>query len=303
MPAARTLPAPMLTFSPTTTPPSSRQRSPIDTPGPTIAELIRVPSPTWQPSSSTEPSMWAPRAMLTPRPSTVRPPRMAPAARRQPGPTSAGACTVPASAAWAPAASSSRSAPPAAASRRPTSVRHLALEDVERRLQVALGSADVEPVPAGLVAEQALADQGREHVALDRDPGSGGRHLVEHVALEDVGAGVDQVGVDLVRAGLLDELAHRQVGVAPDQPVGRRILDSDQGQGGPRAGLLVLAQLGGQVDVGEDVAVEHEEAVAAAGPRRTSARRRCPAAAAPRRSAAAPPRRRRRPAPPGPRRP
>ena len=43
-----------------------------------------------------------------------------------------------------------------------------ALEDVERALEVALGRADVEPVAVADVAVQALADQAREHVALDR---------------------------------------------------------------------------------------------------------------------------------------
>ena len=46
-----------------------------------------------------------------------------------------------------------------------------------------------------------------------------------------------------------------------DEPVRRRVLDRDQRQRRRAPGPLVLRELGGQVDVGEDVAVEHEEAL------------------------------------------
>ena len=136
MPAARVLPAPMLTFSPSTTPPSTRQRSPIDTPGPMIAELIRA-------ALAHPAAVEQHRALdVGPGGHAHVPPQHGPPA--EDGPREPGGSRSP------PARGRercrpprrphppSRSAPPAAASRRPTSVRHLALEDVEGGLQVAL---------------------------------------------------------------------------------------------------------------------------------------------------------------------
>ena len=51
------------------------------------------------------------------------------------------------------------------------------------------------------------------------------------------------------------------VGGGPHEPVGGRILDRRQRERRRRPGALVLRDLGAEVDVGEDVAVEHEEAV------------------------------------------
>ena len=47
----------------------------------------------------------------------------------------------------------------------------------------------------------------------------------------------------------------------PDQAVGGRVGDGHEGQGAACAGGLVAGDLRGEVDVGEHVAVEHEEAV------------------------------------------
>ena len=85
--------------------------------------------------------------------------------------------------------------------------------------------------------------------------------LVQDVALEDVGAGIDQIGVDLVRAGLLHELVHLAVRPRRTRPY------ADGSSTGISASVarapvtLVLAHLGGQVDVSEHVAVEHQEAL------------------------------------------
>ena len=82
---------------------------------------------------------------------------------------------------------------------------HGPLEDVERPLQVAVRRPDVHPVALADVAVEPVADEPREHVALDRG-GLAGRQQLEHRALEHVRAGGDVVRVDLVGRGLLDEL-------------------------------------------------------------------------------------------------
>src|SRR5271165_4433782 len=76
----------------------------------------------------------------------------------------------------------------------------VALDDVEGPLEVAGGRADVEPVALRRVAVEAVADEPWPHLALDRDVALG-RHQLEHLALEHVGAGADQVGFDLISAG------------------------------------------------------------------------------------------------------
>ena len=137
---------------------------------------------------------------------------------------------------------------------------HVALDDVERALQIALRGADVQPVGVGREAVEAVADELRPDLALDGDV-LVGWHEVEDRALEDVGARGDQVGVDLVGRGLLDELAHGAVLFDTDEAVGAGVLDRDERQRRRGLGALVLGDLRGQVDVGEHVAVEHEEAL------------------------------------------
>ncbi len=147
---------------------------------------------------------------------------------------------------------------PAAAPDRPGG---RAIEQVEGPLEVALGRADVEPVPVRGIAEEAVADESRKHVALDRAGGSRRRHALEDVALEDVDARVDQVGTTCAIAlgfglralppiRLLQECLHRTVLPEAHQAVGRRVGHLHQGEGGARACRLVLAQLRADVDIG-----------------------------------------------------
>ena len=137
---------------------------------------------------------------------------------------------------------------------------HVALDDVEGALQVALGRADVQPVALRGKAVEALADQQRPHLALDRDVAIG-RHELEDLALQHVRAGADQVRVDRIRARLLDEVAHRAVLVEMHEAVGARVGDRHERERRLRAGPLVLGDLRAQVDVREHVAVEHQEAL------------------------------------------
>ena len=112
--------------------------------------------------------------------------------------------------------------------------RDVALEDVEGALQVALGRPDVEPVGVGGEAEEPLADELRPDLALDRDVAVG-RDEVEHRALEHVGAGRDELRVDLVGAGLLDELLDRLVVVQAHEAVGGGVVDRHERERADRA--------------------------------------------------------------------
>ena len=140
----------------------------------------------------------------TPASSTTRPPIRRVRAIRQSRSTSAEGITRPSFS--VPASMQTKPSPMRAADRG----RDRALEDVERALEVALGRPDVEPVALADVAVQALADEPREHVALDRGRLLG-REQVEHRALEHVDAGGDVARVDLVRRRLLDEAGHLAV--------------------------------------------------------------------------------------------
>src|SRR5688572_4769138 len=80
------------------------------------------------------------------------------------------------------------------------------VHDVAMDLRVLFRGPDVDPVALVDVGDEGLAplDQRREIAALDR-PRHLARNAVERVRLEDVDAGVDLVGRDLVRLRLLEK--------------------------------------------------------------------------------------------------
>ncbi len=127
-------------------------------------------------------------------------------------------------------------------------------------LGVLLRRADVDPVALVDVGDERLAalDQRREVAALDR-VGRVLRDAIEGLRLEDVDAGVDVVGGDLVGLRLLEEALHGAVGVGLDQAVGGRVVDRRQHD--RRLGLAraVQRQHGVQVDLGQHVAVEDDD--------------------------------------------
>ena len=107
----------------------------------------------------------------------------------------------------------------------PTSVWKMPLEHVAVRLEIRLGRADVEPVPRQRDPEHgAFVGEPREDLALDRD-GATRRDEVEHLGLEHVEAGVDEVGVDLLRPRLLEERLDATVRGRPHEPVAARVGD------------------------------------------------------------------------------
>src|SRR5258707_1256885 len=77
-------------------------------------------------------------------------------------------------------------------------------QQVPRRLEIALGRPDVDPIANSVPAVQAVPDHRREHLALERDGAARGDQ-VDHRPLEHVRPGVDAVGRCGPR-GLLAEL-------------------------------------------------------------------------------------------------
>ena len=123
------------------------------------------------------------------------------------------------------------------------------------------------------------------NTSRSKDTGAPGGDAVEHVALQHVGAGVDQRRSPAPGLGLLDEVLDRAVGV------GRARARRRTGPRPPISAIVARAPRSSwtrhsarDVEVGEDVAVQDGEALVEHRPRRTSPRRPCRAARAPRRS-------------------
>ncbi len=124
--------------------------------------------------------------------------------------------------------------------------------------------ADVLPVAAGDVAVQrgALGQQLGEHVGRPVDGHPGG-DLVEDLRLHHVHAGVDGVGEDLPPGGLLQEALHPALLVDDDDAELQGVRDALEADGDEGAVLLVEPDQVGQVDVGQRVAGDHQEALVA----------------------------------------
>ena len=139
----------------------------------------------------------------------------------------------------------------------------LAVEHVLVGLDVGLEGADVLPVALGHVAEERLAglEQGGEHVGREVDRPRPPVDEVEDLGLEDVDAGVDGVAEHLAPGRLLEEALDAAVVARDDDAELERVLHGLEADGGHRLLLLVEADDGRQVDVGEDVARDDEEAL------------------------------------------
>src|SRR5262249_41185340 len=124
-------------------------------------------------------------------------------------------------------------------------------------LKVALRRADVYPVTGPHVGVKLLVgrEQGRKELVLEREllPR---RNVVEHARLQDVDAGVDRLAGDLFGLRLLDEAARPAVRAGLDQAVRAGVLDRDHRDGRHRLLFAVIRDELGDVDVGQDVAVE-----------------------------------------------
>ena len=200
-PLESTLPAPIVTPSPSTLSPSTCSRRRSARRRPTMQPLQRaVGADLGALRARRRARSSCRRRPSTPRSSTTRPPMRAPVAdpaaaldeRRRDDPPGVLDAVARRTGSRRPCAAATPCATvPSRMSKVPC--------------EVALGRADVEPVAVGHVAVEAVADEPREDVALDRG-GLLGLEQVEHRALEHVGAGRDVVRVDLVGRGLLDEL-------------------------------------------------------------------------------------------------
>ncbi len=138
----------------------------------------------------------------------------------------------------------------------------LAVEDVLVGLEVGRRGADVLPVAVGHVAEDrpARLEHGREDLGREVDGAALGDEI-EDLGLEDVDTGVDGVAEDLAPARLLQEALDAPVLTGDDDAELERVLHRAQGQRGQGVVLLVELQHGGEVDVGQHVARNHQEAL------------------------------------------
>ena len=136
-----------------------------------------------------------------------------------------------------------------------------ALEHVAMCLQVRLGRPDVEPVAGERdPVDRALRREPREHLALDRDAAFR-RHELEHLRLEHVEPGVDEVGVDLLGPRLLEEGLDATVRGGADEPVPARVGDRCEQDCRLGAGRAMERDQLAEVGLAERVAVEREEAL------------------------------------------
>ncbi len=236
-------------FSPTTAPLTTTLRSTLAL-GPTVT-----------PSCTTDSTISAPASTTQPAPITASGPTRLPGARVVPPATCAGGTTLAPGATTASGATNRYEGPRSLE----TLVAMRALQQVEVSLEIAFGGADVAPVRVGDEGVQpAGGGKLRKHAALDRERPPGRDH-VEHLGLEQVDAGVDQGAVRRHRvlgARLFDELHHAAVVGDLDQAVAARVVDPREQDRRQSLALSVEGAHRREVDVGEDVAVEGEQAAA-----------------------------------------
>ena len=135
---------------------------------------------------------------------------------------------------------------------------HLAFEQVEVRLEILRGRAEIEPIRIREVAGDVVPfrDDRWEHVPFDRDL-LAGRPAAKHRWVQEIRPGVDVAGDRLL--GFLSELAHAAVGLGQHQPERACVLHVMEGDGDRRTVLLGELAHRGEIEVGEDVAVQREE--------------------------------------------
>src|SRR6266545_746208 len=224
--------------SSSTTPGPTWACGPTRTSAPMMQLRSTAPAPTETRSQSTAPSMVAAVPTTHPGPRTAEGPTRQSSSSRQPAPITRGAVAE-------------------------TRAPRTASPQIELGLAVLFGTADVDPVAVADPTKegQPVAKETGEELAFHgRDPTR--RDARQQGAVEHVDAGVDGVGRALRRAGLLDEACHSPVTRQLDQAVGTGVAHARQENRRPRPALGVEAQHVGEVDVGQDVAVEHDDEAA-----------------------------------------
>ncbi|CAB4808815.1 unannotated protein [freshwater metagenome] len=144
---------------------------------------------------------------------------------------------------------------------RDSKLNHL-VEHVGVGAQVRLERADVLPVAGGhgTVERPPVGQQCREHLAAEVHRATR-LDVVEHGWLEHIDARVDRVREHLAPRWLLEEALDRAVVASNNDPELERVVH--RGEGDRRHCTLVLVVLNNcrQVDVGDHVARDHDEAV------------------------------------------
>ena len=139
----------------------------------------------------------------------------------------------------------------------------LAVEDVLVGADVGLERADVLPVARRRSRRTAACPSASSagNTSLEKSTGSSAVDVVEDLGLEHVDAGVDGVAEHLAPRRLLEEALDRAVVAGDDDAELERVLDVGEPDGGHRLALVVERDDRAEVDVGEHVAGDHEEAL------------------------------------------
>ena len=106
-----------------------------------------------------------------------------------------------------------------------------------------------------------MADELREDLALDRDRAAGGIRSITEGSITYAPALTSSVSIS-PGSGFSRKPSTSPSSAAAHEPVGARVVDRVEAERDHGAGLLVLLLERGQVEVGEQVAVEDHEAVA-----------------------------------------
>ena len=130
---------------------------------------------------------------------------------------------------------------------------------VEVGLEIGVGAPGVDPaVVRGVTGETLIGDEGRKGLPFHGDP-LARFDEVEHAWLEHVSAAVDEPAVGVSGGGFLDEPGDDAALGGLDDPVGARVVDRGEVDGGVDTESVVRIDESGDVEVGHDVAVGDDE--------------------------------------------
>ena len=143
---------------------------------------------------------------------------------------------------------------------------HLVVRDGQVGAQQVVGAAHVHPDAVELVSlDPAALAHYPGHQVLGEVEECLLRHAGQDILVQDVHAGVDEVGEDLLLAGLLLEFSDPELVVHPGDAELAGVLDGGQGYGDVGLCGQVLLYLRPDVDIGEDVAVGGHEHIVKPG--------------------------------------
>ena len=152
--------------------------------------------------------------------------------------------------------------PRATRTRRESGKRDSAVQRVPMYAQVGRRVAHVAPVALGDAAVErlAVAQHGGEEL-MPKIAGLPLRDAGEHLRLQNIHAGIDQIGINIAAPGLFMESGNASVAVGHDHAVFLRRMRSDQQQRGFCTVRFVEGYGGAQVEITHAIAGEHDEAL------------------------------------------